>query len=99
MPPRLPIRLRSVGAVHNSAKHHVIRNVTLRRSFAVSSKKSTDGVFRELTNARVAVPWREALEKRDAGEKDKVDGTKEATAERDLTPKKSSDSYHSVVCH
>lgn len=61
------------------------------------ARKSTDGVFRELTNERVAIPWAEALRKRDAGEKDKVDGTGDAVTERTLTPKRMSDSYHSVV--
>jgi acyl-coenzyme A thioesterase 9 len=84
-----------VGA--NDFTSQVTRRGVPRRGFAVVGRKSTDGVFRELTNARVAVPWVEALRKRDAGEKDQVDGTNDAVGERELTPKRMRDSYHSVV--
>jgi acyl-coenzyme A thioesterase 9 len=67
------------------------------RGFSAVRRRCTDGVFRELTNARVAVPWAEALRRRDAGEKDQVDGTNEVVEERKLTPKRMKDSYHSVV--
>ena len=101
MPPRLPIRLRAVPAIRDNTVirvSRVARESYPEREFSVSSRRGTDGVFRELTKARVPVPWAEALKKRDAGEQDKVDGTKDAVSERTLTPKRMKDSYHSVVC-
>jgi acyl-coenzyme A thioesterase 9 len=83
--------------VSNLAARHVIKNCATRRAFAVEARKSTDGVFRELTNARVAVPWVEALSKRDPGEKDTVDGTSDADVQSQPTPKRAKESYHSVV--
>jgi hypothetical protein len=100
MPPRLPIRLRNLTrdntAINSSAQQS--RKHIPKRDFTISCRKRTDGVFRELTNARLAIPWSEALRKRDAGEKDKVDGTKDVVPERNLEPKRMKDSYHSVVC-
>ena len=101
MPPRLPIRLRAATqAVRDNTSRVPVAggNYCPRRAFGVSSRRSTDGVFRELTKARVPVPWAEALRKRDAGEQDKVDGTKDAVKEMELVPKRMKDSYHSVVC-
>jgi hypothetical protein len=102
MPPRLPIRLRcgaaSDGSFSNATHRIHCPVISTSRQFSISSRKSTDGVFKELTNERLAVPWIEALRKRDAGQADKVNGRMETGAERKLKPKRIKDSYHSVVC-
>lgn len=100
MPPRLPIRLRNLTRDSKTVNPSSLfgRNNKPKRDFTISSRRRTDGVFRELTNARLAIPWSEALRKRDAGEKDKVDGTKNVVSDRKLEPKRMKDSYHSVVC-
>jgi acyl-coenzyme A thioesterase 9 len=69
------------------------------RGFTHTTKLSTDGVFKELTAARVQTPWIEAFRKQQAGEnqREKAGGQSEIPAERDLKPKRMSDSYHSVV--
>ena len=54
---------------------------------------STDGVYQELTSLRVKTPWIEALRTREKeGQK-----TPPPTPERDLKPKRMSDSYHRLV--
>ena len=59
----------------------------------------TDGVYDALTEMRVRTPWIEALKKQ---KQEGVDSTKKfnvsaTPADRDLTPKKMSDSFHRVV--
>lgn len=57
--------------------------------------RRTDGVFRGLTDSRLQTPWIEAWRKQQEG---KSTASSEATPqERDMTPKKMSDSYHRVV--
>jgi len=70
------------------------------RQFSISSRQQTDGVFRDLTNERVQVPWIEAFRKRqkEGDGPDKDEAQPATPADRDLSPKKMSDSYHSVVC-
>ena len=74
------------------------RPTSCLRSFSISRSNLTDGVFRALTENRVQTPWVEALERQ---QKEGHDPTKPSgpslDKERDLTPKKMSDSYHSVV--
>ena len=61
------------------------------RHISTSAPRRTDGVFRAITEQRMQVPWVEALRRRDAP-------TPAApTVKPDLTPKKMSDSYHSVI--
>ncbi|GAB1742434.1 hypothetical protein NU219Hw_g7981t2 [Hortaea werneckii] len=69
------------------------------RGFSLSATRRTDGVFRELTDQRVQVPWIEAFQKRQKEGQDasQPSGKPETPPDRDLTPKKMSDSYHSVV--
>jgi acyl-coenzyme A thioesterase 9 len=57
--------------------------------------RQTDGVFHSLTDNREQIPWIEAFRQQQEG-KDIAsdDGNPE---ERDMTPKKMSDSYHRVV--
>lgn len=75
-------------------------NAPIIRTFSAGRPWQTDGVFRELTNQRVRVPWIEALRKQQAqnGQTAKSTGTQENVTKRDLTPRKMADSYHSVVC-
>lgn len=60
--------------------------------------RSTDGVFRELTSARVPTPWIEALRRKEAGLEvnEGVPDSAEAKAKR-LVGKRMSESYHSVI--
>ena len=56
-------------------------------------------MFRELTDQRVQVPWIDAFRKKEkyGQEATRPSGKPETPIDRDLTPKKMSDSYHSVV--
>jgi hypothetical protein len=69
------------------------------RSFHSSTPRLTDGVFRALTEARVRTPWIEAFRKKQAegSGPTKASDKPQVPADRDLTPKRMSDSYHSVV--
>lgn len=68
------------------------------RGFSSTVARSTDGVYRELTSARVPTPWIEALRRKEAGLEvnEVVSDTKEAKAKR-TEGKRMSESYHSVV--
>ena len=59
----------------------------------------TDGVYKDLTAMRVRTPWVEALrKKREEGiDPTKKSNTPAAPPDRDLKPKKMSDSFHRVV--
>ncbi|KAK5733188.1 hypothetical protein LTR17_009930 [Elasticomyces elasticus] len=69
------------------------------RQFSVTATRPTDGVFRDLTDQRVQTPWIEAFRKRQMEGEDAAQGKGEPRTpkERDLSPKKMSDSYHSVI--
>ncbi|KAL8685727.1 MAG: hypothetical protein Q9218_007577, partial [Villophora microphyllina] len=69
------------------------------RHLHVSPRTHTDGVFKELTEMRVRTPWIEALRKK---QEEGIDPTKKSNqpatpSDRDLAPKRMSDSYHRVV--
>ncbi|KAK7698918.1 hypothetical protein SLS64_012129 [Diaporthe eres] len=65
------------------------------RRLATTTPRATDGVFRGLTDGRLPTPWIEAFRKQQA---DKTTTAREARPqERDLSPRKMSDSYHRVV--
>lgn len=65
------------------------------RRLATTAPRTTDGVFRGLTDGRLPTPWIEAFRKQQA---DKTTTAREARPqERDLRPRKMSDSYHRVV--
>ena len=83
-----------VGPVRRTASHF-----QQCRRLSVTVQRQTDGVFRELTNKRIQTPWVEALRKKQKEGHDptQASGKPETPAERDLSPKKMSDSYHSVV--
>ena len=71
-----------------------------QRHLSLTAQRRTDGVFRALTNERISKPWIQAFrERQQQGENapSKGDGSPQTPANRDLTPKKMSDSYHSVV--
>ena len=75
-----------------------LRRPALRR-FHATPVCRTDGVYKDLTNMRVRTPWVEALRKH---KEEGYDPTKTSTTpatppDRDLTPKKMSDSFHRVV--
>ena len=72
-----------------------LRSRALRR-FHATPICSTDGVYRELTNMRVATPWVEALRKQ-REEGPNPTKTLNTPTDRDLKPKKMSDSFHRVV--
>ncbi|KAM5386407.1 hypothetical protein ACJZ2D_000370 [Fusarium nematophilum] len=63
--------------------------------FHTTTSSRTDGVFRGLTDTRLPMPWIEAfrLQQQDKASWSPEEGPKE----RDLGPKKMSDSYHRVV--
>ncbi|XP_014560738.1 hypothetical protein COCVIDRAFT_12541 [Bipolaris victoriae FI3] len=69
------------------------------RSFHCSPTPRTDGVFRELTAMRVRTPWVEALRQQQAEANQPSEPSKktELPKDRKLTPKRMSESYHSVV--
>nr|OQO29545.1 hypothetical protein B0A51_04103 [Rachicladosporium sp. CCFEE 5018] len=69
------------------------------RAFTVCTARRTDGVFRALTENRVRTPWIEALRKKQQEGEDptKASGKAKTPKDRDLSPKKMSDSYHRVV--
>lgn len=65
------------------------------RSLQTTSPRGTDGVFRDLTDNSMLTPWIEAFRKQQAG---KGAGLEEPQpVERDLSPRKMSNSYHRVV--
>ncbi|KAI0096268.1 Thioesterase/thiol ester dehydrase-isomerase [Nemania sp. FL0031] len=65
------------------------------RHFHGTPARSTDGVFHGLTDSRSRLPWIEAFRRQQEGKNVALgDGM---PRERDLTPKKMSDSYHRVV--
>ena len=74
------------------------------RRIHVSSRWGTDGVYRDLTNMRVKIPWVEALRKQNESEPSSPIDTENSSSSspsslpnRHLTAKKMSDSFHSVV--
>ncbi|PPJ56191.1 hypothetical protein CBER1_10343 [Cercospora berteroae] len=66
-----------------------------KRQLSASHQHRTDGVFRALTGERVQKPWIEAFREQQAGQKQLEPPC--TPENRDLTPKKMSDSYHSVI--
>ena len=66
-----------------------------------TSKCSTDGVYKALSEMRVETPWIEALRKqREHGmDPTRKSDTPATPPDRDLRPKRMADSYHRVVCN
>ncbi|KAI5917362.1 HotDog domain-containing protein [Camillea tinctor] len=67
-----------------------------RRSLHSTSVRQTDGVFRGLTDTRLPMPWIEAWRLQQQ-QGNSATRDEPQPKERDLTPKKMSDSYHRVV--
>lgn len=69
-----------------------------QRGFTACTALRTDGVFRALTGERVQKPWIEAFREQQSGQRAQEEAQQPSTPKnRDLSPKKMSDSYHSVV--
>lgn len=70
-----------------------------RKTFSISARRQTDGVFSALTEERVQIPWIEAFRKQQAEGKaaQEPSGKQEAPLGRDLTPRTMASSYHRVV--
>ncbi|KAI1120355.1 Thioesterase/thiol ester dehydrase-isomerase, partial [Nemania abortiva] len=78
-----------------SRNPRVLSFLLAARNFHGTPTRSTDGVFHGLTDSRSRLPWIEAFRRQQQGKNVALgDGAPE---ERDLTPKKMSDSYHRVV--
>lgn len=80
---------------NNGVQSQLQSTLTTRRGFSSSFPRRTDGVFRELTSMRVRTPWVKALREQQGG-KQPIERP-EVPKNRDLPPKRMSDSYHSVV--
>lgn len=90
----------NVPRAARSQLHKVSASITAQSThgFSTTVPRSTDGVFRELTSARVPTPWIEALRRKEKGLEvnEVVADTKEAKEKR-MEGKRTSESYHSVV--
>ena len=80
--------------------HRPAYQIKLLRTFHTTPSSRTDGVYPALTEMRVKTPWIEALRKqRERGlnptQKPEAPG---ALTDRDLRPRKMSESYHRVAC-
>lgn len=71
-----------------------------RRQLGTTTARKTDGVYKALTAMRVRIPWIEALTKQREQEKwpAKQSSTPPESPNRNLLPKKMSESFHKVVC-
>lgn len=92
-------RVSKIGQATYNAVTATVREPGRRqlcRSLSYSPIRQTDGVFRELNETLVQIPWIEAFRKRQSQQQQ--DPLKQqAEVERDLTPKPMSASYHSIV--
>jgi acyl-coenzyme A thioesterase 9 len=94
-------RLRSTRAYE--CPRHLPRLISVSalkpRTFHTTSTQQTDGVFRALTEQRVRTPWIEALRKQQAEgtTPGQASGKQEVPSNRDLSPKRMEESYHSVI--
>ena len=66
------------------------------RPFHACSTWQTDGVYRDLTNMRVRIPWIQALRESEK-EAETMPGKPADPASRDLKAKRMADSFHRVV--
>lgn len=96
---RLALQRTIHGLRGQCAQPNAILSSATRRSFSCSSVRRTDGVFRELTSMRVRTPWVEAFRRQQQEGQHPGKPSEKSTVpkNRDLTPKRMSDSYHSVV--
>jgi acyl-coenzyme A thioesterase 9 len=82
-----------------SASHNARNCNGAMQQLHTSPAYHTDGVYKDLTSMRVRTPWIEALRKqREEGlGPTKKPNTPATPPDRDLKPKRMSDSYHRVV--
>lgn len=90
----LPFRLDASGAYAALSKARFYGYYP-RKCLHGTAVRRTDGVFAGLADNRLPMPWIEAW--RLQQEKKNVASDESRPQERDLTPKKMSDSYHRVV--
>lgn len=87
--------LASARRLQTASRQGAAQGPTQVRCFRAGTANRTDGVFRGLTDTRLPTPWIEAWRLQQDGQ---ALGFAEAHHhERDLSPKKMSDSYHRVV--
>ena len=65
----------------------------------ITPSRFTDGVYHELTSMRINTPWIEALrmQKEKSTGPSKRSSASTVPQDRDLTPKRMSDSFHRIV--
>ncbi|EFY88806.1 acyl-coenzyme A thioesterase 9 [Metarhizium acridum CQMa 102] len=88
--------MRCIVRAQQRPRHSPCRLVQ-QRQLCNTPRLQTDGVFRALTEQRMQVPWIEAFRKQQSEMANKSHSEPRAPAKPDLTPKKMSDSYHSVI--
>lgn len=85
-----------------NARKLIVANAcpSTRRQLGTTTARKTDGVYKALTAMRVRIPWIEALTKHREQEKRPANQsiTPPESPNRNLLPKKMSDSFHKVVC-
>jgi acyl-coenzyme A thioesterase 9 len=92
---------KATSIIASLRRPHVVRSLgpalakSTANSFHSSAAKQTDGVFQGLEDKRQPMPWIEAFTRQQKGLP--AHGSSDTAKERDLTPKKMSDSYHRVV--
>ncbi|KAI4210705.1 MAG: hypothetical protein LQ351_006481 [Letrouitia transgressa] len=88
-------RLRHVRAPLYS---RLTKFLVVSRQLHATPIKGTDGVFKGLTEMRVTTPWIEALRKKQEEGRgpSQKSGASGPSFDRDLAPKKMSESYHRV---
>ncbi|KAI1089708.1 Thioesterase/thiol ester dehydrase-isomerase [Rostrohypoxylon terebratum] len=96
---KAPVRRLFVSAsrLETLQTHSLLRGAPFypARRLHSTPTRLTDGVFRGLTDDRLPMPWIEAWRLQQEGKNIASDEAR--SQERDLTPKKMSDSYHRVV--
>jgi acyl-coenzyme A thioesterase 9 len=94
-------RLRSMRAYECSKclPRLILASTQKPRTFHTTATQQTDGVFRALTEQRVRTPWIEALRKQqtEGTTPGQASGKQEVPSNRDLSPKRMEESYHSVI--
>jgi len=96
-----------VSVTPKSKVSHIFRGalpssgiLTAKRNIHGTAVRQTDGVFSGLTDHRDRIPWIEAFkeqQREQAGKGSSSGNNAHQKVERDMTPKKMSDSYHRVI--
>ncbi|KAM0216537.1 hypothetical protein ACHAQD_007769 [Fusarium lateritium] len=92
---------KATSIIASLRRPHVVRSLgpvlakPTANSFHASAATQTDGVFHGLEDKRQPMPWIEAFTRQQQGLP--AHRSSDTDKERDLTPKKMSDSYHRVV--